>query len=48
MDKQGTIKELIDQATNTRHLVYEVAAAYAGTTPDKVEITVKEKEQVQN
>lgn len=38
MNEQGTIKELIDQATNTRHLVYEVVAAYVGVPPEEVVI----------
>lgn len=42
MDKKGTIEELILQATNTRHLVYEVAGAYVGAPPDKVVISTKE------
>lgn len=42
MDKKGTIEELIQQATNTRHLVYEVAGAYVGAPPDKVVIATKE------
>lgn len=42
MDKQATIQELIQQATNTRHLVYEVAGAYLGAPPDKVVIATKE------
>lgn len=41
MDKKGTIEELIQQATNTRHLVYEVAGAYVGAPPDKVVISTK-------
>lgn len=43
MDKKGTVEELIQQATNTRHLVYEVAGAYVGAPPDKVVIATKEK-----
>lgn len=39
MDKKGTIEELIQQATNTRHLVYEVAAAYVGVPPEEVIIS---------
>lgn len=42
MDKKGTVEELIQQATNTRHLVYEVAGAYLGAPPDKVVIATKE------
>lgn len=43
MDKKGTIEELIQQATNTRHLVYEVAGAYVGAPPEKVVIIVEKK-----
>lgn len=42
MDKQVTIQELIQQATNTRNLVHEVAAAYIGVPPEKVTISVIE------
>lgn len=49
MDKKGTIEELIQQATNTRHLVYEVAGAYVGAPPDKVVIsTTGERRGVHN
>lgn len=48
MDKQATIQELIQQATNTRHLVYEVAGAYVGAPPEKVKITVSEAEREGN
>lgn len=40
--KEATIQDLIDQAKNTRHLVYEVAGAYVGAPPDKVVISTKE------
>lgn len=36
MDNQGTVKELIDQAKNTRRLVHEVAGAYLGVAPEEV------------
>lgn len=44
MNEKGTITELIDQAKNTRHLVYEVVSAYLGVPPDKVVIVAKEVE----
>lgn len=48
MDKQATIKELIDQAKNARRLVYEVAAAYIGVPPEKVAISaIEDNEQGQ-
>ena len=43
MDKKGTIEELIQQATNTRHLVYEVAGAYVGVPPEDVIIATAQK-----
>ena len=45
MDTKATIKELIDQAKSTRHLVHEVAAAYMGTTPDNVVIATREEKR---
>lgn len=43
--KQTTVQELIDQARNTRNMVHEVAAAYVGTTPDKVVISTTKEER---
>lgn len=43
MNKQATIEELIQQATNTRNLVHEVAAAYIGVPPEEVIISPKPK-----
>lgn len=43
MDKQATIQELIQQVTNTRHLVYEVAGAYVGAPPEDVIIATAQK-----
>lgn len=45
MDKNATIQELINQASNTRHLVFAVAAAYIGTTPDNIVIAAKEPKE---
>lgn len=36
MTEKNTVKELIDQARNTRKLVYDVASAYLGVPPEKV------------
>lgn len=41
--KKATIQDLIDQAKNTRHLVYEVAGAYVGAPPDNVVISTTEE-----
>ena len=45
MDKNATIQELINQASNTHHLVFAVAGAYIGTTPDNIVIAVKEPKE---
>ena len=45
MDKTATIQELINQASNTRHLVLAVAAAYIGTAPDNIVIAAKEPKE---
>ena len=45
MDKNATIQELINQASNTRHLVLAVAAAYRGTIPDNIVIATKEPKE---
>lgn len=42
MTEKNTVKELIDQARNTRKLVYDVASAYLGVPPEKVVIAERE------
>lgn len=41
MTEQNTIKELLDQLHNNRHMVETIAAAYLGCKPEHVEIAVK-------
>ena len=43
MNEKNTVKELIEQAGNTRHLVYEVASAYLGVPLEKVVIAEREE-----
>lgn len=44
MTEQSTIKELLDQLHNNRHMVETIAAAYLGCKPEHVEITAKQNE----
>lgn len=43
MTEKDSIKDLIDQAKNTRKLVYDVASAYLGVPPEKVVIAERDK-----
>lgn len=44
MNEQNTIKELLDQLHNSRHMVEVIAAAYLGCKPEDVEITIKQSD----
>nr|DAU24583.1 MAG TPA: Two-component response regulator [Caudoviricetes sp.] len=41
MNERNSIQELLNQLTNSEHWVKRIAAAYLGTKPDQVIITVK-------
>lgn len=42
MNEKSTIRELLNQLTNSEHWVKQIAAAYLGVRPDQVVIMVKE------
>lgn len=42
MNEKNTIKELLAQLRNSEHWVKEIAAAWLGCEPDRVEIKAKE------